>query len=100
MKEAQQAEALRLADELQQAVQSYPQRSEEEPGGYCSEQDQIMDFAASELRRQHARILEIEAALSMMYEFFEPNAWGSSENKREALEAASNALGITQEKQG
>lgn len=49
-------EALRLADALEQSVQCYPQMSEDEPGGYYSEIDQTMDFAAAELRRQHAEI--------------------------------------------
>lgn len=57
-------EALRLADWLQAAVQIFPQRSEDEPGGYASEVDQIMDEAAAELRRQHARIADLEAQLS------------------------------------
>ena len=57
-------EALRLADWLQAAVQIFPQRSEDDPGGYASEVDQIMDDAAAELRRQHARIAELEAQLA------------------------------------
>ena len=57
-------EALRLADWLQAAVQIFPQRSEDDPGGYASEVDQIMDDAAAELRRQHARIAELEGHLS------------------------------------
>lgn len=48
--------ALELADWLQSAVQTYPQMSEDEPGGYCSELDQQIDFAASELRTQHAEL--------------------------------------------
>lgn len=47
-------EALRLADELQQLVQTYPQLSEDEAGGYMTEQDQIMDYAAAELRHLDA----------------------------------------------
>ena len=57
-------EALRLADWLQAAVQIFPQRSEDDPGGYASEVDQIMDEAAAELRRQHARIADLEAQLA------------------------------------
>ena len=49
-----QPKALRLADWLQAAVQIYPQRSEDDPGGYASEVDQVMDEAAAELRRLHA----------------------------------------------
>lgn len=44
-------EATRLADALTSVVQTYPQMSEDEPGGYCSEVDQIMDEAAALLRR-------------------------------------------------
>jgi hypothetical protein len=64
MTEAEQPEALRLADWLQNAVATYPQVSEDEPGGYCQEVDQVMDEAAAELRRQHARIAELEQQLS------------------------------------
>lgn len=60
MTDKTQPEALRLADWLQAAVQAYPQMSEDEPGGYASEVDQIMDEAAAELRRQHTRIAELE----------------------------------------
>jgi hypothetical protein len=49
-----QPNALRLADDLQSAVQTYPQISQDEPGGYCRQEDQLMDEAAAELRRQHA----------------------------------------------
>lgn len=64
MTEAKQPESLRLADRLQNAVATYPQLSEDEPGGYCGEVDQVMDESAAELRRQHARIAELEAQLS------------------------------------
>jgi len=50
-------EAVRLADWLQAAVQTYPQVSADEPGGYCSEMDQMIDQAAAILRR----IPELEA---------------------------------------
>jgi hypothetical protein len=50
-------EAVRLADWLQAAVQTYPQVSADEPGGYCSEMDQMIDQAAALLRR----IPELEA---------------------------------------
>lgn len=63
MTDNKQPEALRLADWLQAAVQTYPQMSEDEPGGYASEVDQIMDEASDELRRQHTRIAELEAQL-------------------------------------
>lgn len=49
-----QPEALRIADDLQAAVHIYPQMSEDEPGGYATEVDQVMDEAAAELRRLHA----------------------------------------------
>lgn len=58
-----QPEALRLADALHAAVQTYPQTSEEEHGGYCTEQDQLMDAAATELCIQHARIADLETQL-------------------------------------
>ena len=40
-----------LAALLQSAVKTYPQMSEDEPGGYCTAEDQLMDEAAAELRR-------------------------------------------------
>ena len=49
-----QPNALRLADDLQSAVQTYPQMSEDEPGGYCRQEDALMDDASAELRRLHA----------------------------------------------
>ena len=55
------SEALRLADWLQGAVATYPQVSECEPGGYCSELDQRLDEAVTMLRTQAARIAELEA---------------------------------------
>ena len=58
-----QPNALRLADRLQAHVATYQQLSEDEPGGYASEMDQAMDEAAAELRRQHARIAELESEL-------------------------------------
>lgn len=54
-------EALRLAEWLQSAVQTYPQMSEDEPGGYCTEVDQVMDQAAALLRQQAERIAELES---------------------------------------
>lgn len=63
MTDKTQPEALWLADALHGAVQMYPQTSEDEPGGYCTEQDQLMDDAATALCVQHARIAELEAEL-------------------------------------
>lgn len=63
MTDKTQPEALRLADALHGAVQMYPQTSEDEPGGYCTEQDQLMDDAATALCVQHTRIVELEAEL-------------------------------------
>lgn len=40
------------------------------------------------------RIAELEHALSYMYEFFQPHAWGSSDNRADALEEARKALGL------
>ena len=57
-----QPEALRLADWLQNAVSTYPQVSEDEPGGYCQEVDQVMDEAAAQLRRLHAQVAALTAA--------------------------------------
>jgi hypothetical protein len=61
----EQTKAQRLADWLQAAVQTYPQMSEDEPGGYCTEVDQIMDESAAELRRLDAAL---DAALAKVQE--------------------------------
>jgi len=60
------SEALRLADWLQGAVATYPQVSECEPGGYCSELDQRIDEAVALLRTQAARIAELEAEVERL----------------------------------
>lgn len=61
MTDTTQPMALRLADWLQAAVQIFPQRSEDDPGGYASEVDQIMDEAAAELRSLHAELETLRA---------------------------------------
>ena len=60
-----QPKALRLPADLQSAVQTYPQMSEDEPGGYCRQEDALMDDAATELRRLHAQNAQILEALRM-----------------------------------
>ena len=40
------------------------------------------------------RVSDLESALSSMYEFFQPNAWGSAYNRADALEDARRALGL------
>lgn len=57
-------EVIRMADDLDQNVQIDQQTSEDEPGGYRSELDELMADAASTLRSQHAHIAELEAMLS------------------------------------
>ena len=57
-----QPEALRLAQYLFESAQFHPQLSEDEPGGYASEFDMVLDEAAAELRRLHevnAELVEI-----------------------------------------
>jgi len=61
------SEALRLSDWLQGAVATYPQVSECEPGGYCSELDQRIDEAVALLRTQAARIAELERLCDATY---------------------------------
>lgn len=51
----------------------------------------VLDPETAQLQ---ARVAELEAALSLMYEFHKPMAWGSETNKREALEEARKALGV------
>ena len=70
------SEALRLADWLQGAVATYPQVSECEPGGYCSELDQRLDEAVTMLRTQAARIAELEAEVDRLRKPLSPErAW-------------------------
>lgn len=64
MTDTKQPEALRLANCLQDHVVTYPQLSEDEPGGYCGEVDRVMDESAAELRRLHARVQELERAVA------------------------------------
>lgn len=45
-----QQEAVRLIRAISDCVQTHPQLSEDEPGGYCTEADQLMDEAAALLR--------------------------------------------------
>lgn len=59
----QKDEVIRMADYLDQNVQIAPQTSEDEPGGYRSELDELMADAASTLRSQNARITKLEAML-------------------------------------
>ena len=51
--------AEQLADYPQAAVVTYPRMSEDDPGGYRSHEDQLMDEAAAELRRldHNSRVL-------------------------------------------
>ena len=55
MSDKQLPKALQLAELMQAAVQTYPQQSEDEPGGYCTQVDQLLDEAAAELIRLDAR---------------------------------------------
>lgn len=56
-------DVLRLAEELREAVETYPQMSEDEPGGYCSKQDYLLDSAAIALRQMCAELDSIESAV-------------------------------------
>lgn len=66
---SEQPEALRLAYWLQNAVQTYPQMSEDEPGGYYTQIDQVMDESAAELLRLHALCEEMGEALEGLERF-------------------------------
>jgi hypothetical protein len=58
-----QPEALRLADDLYVSVRFYPQEGPDEPGGYESEFDMVLDQAAAELRRLHEVNAELVESL-------------------------------------
>jgi hypothetical protein len=70
--------ALRLAEALEDAVQTYPQYSEDEPGGYLTEQDQLMALAADELRRQHAEIQRLRADSERFHWLMRNPTWSVS----------------------
>jgi hypothetical protein len=61
------AEALRLAEYMRGMVQTYPQMSEDEPGGYCTEVDQCMDQAIA-LLREYAALLQAQQPVACMVE--------------------------------
>ena len=60
---SKQPEALHLADTLQSWVETYSQMHEDNPGGYISEIDELMDKSAIELRRLHEANQEMINAL-------------------------------------
>ena len=75
-----QPEALRLAQYLFESAQFHPQLSEDEPGGYASEFDMVLDEAAAELRRLHevnAELLEALKRLSL-YVAYNGDDWGNA----------------------
>lgn len=55
--------ASELAIDMRSAVQTYPQMSEDEPGGYCTQADQLMDEVANELERLERVNAELVEAL-------------------------------------
>lgn len=55
--------ASELAIDMRSAVQTYPQMSEDEPGGYCTQADQLMDEVADELERLERVNAELVEAL-------------------------------------
>lgn len=77
------AEALRLAEYMRGMVHTYPQMSEDEPGGYCTEDDQCID-QASALLREYATLLQAQPAEAKHIQRLE------SEN--EAMQAKIDAL--------
>jgi hypothetical protein len=48
-------------------VQTYPQMSEDEPGGYCTEVDQCMDQAIA-LLREYAALLQAQQPITYIIE--------------------------------
>ena len=48
----------------------------------------------AEFKRIQDKASDMENALSCMYEFFQPHAWGSAYNRADALEDARRALGL------
>lgn len=64
-----QPEALRLADDLYVSVRFYPQEGPDEPGGYESEFDMVLDQAAAELRRLHEVNAELVEVLQEINEW-------------------------------
>lgn len=69
-------------------------------GYFSSERQAILAWntrsdaaAQAEIARLRGRVAELEAALSGMVEFFQPHAWGSGDNRADALREARKALG-------
>lgn len=69
-----QREAVRLIRAIADCVQTHPQLTEDEPGGYCTEADQLMDEAAALLRiwsvdieRKDALLRQALAVLNTAY---------------------------------
>lgn len=58
-----QQEAVRLIRAIADCVQTHPQLSEDEPGGYCTEADQLMDEAATLLQAWSVDIERKDALL-------------------------------------
>lgn len=81
------AEALRLAEYMRGMVHTYPQMSEDEPGGYCTEDDQCMD-QASALLREYATLLQAQPAEAKHIQRLE----AENEMLRESLKDADNEL--------
>jgi len=48
----------------------------------------------AEFKRIQDKASDMENALSGMYEFFQPHAWGSEDNRVDVLEEARKALGL------
>ena len=59
---------MRVADALSVCVKTYPQLSEDEPGGYVEEFDQLLDEAVGLLRTQHAEIADLETMNAQLRE--------------------------------
>lgn len=66
-------------------------------GGYVQavEGGSWVDFEEHqrEAAQLQSRVAELEGALRSMYENFQPHAWGSPDNKRDALAEAREVLG-------
>lgn len=59
--------------------------------GYYGD-DQMRAYALSHAESLRAEVARLRNALSEMVEFFEPDAWGSSTNRADALAGARAAL--------
>lgn len=88
-------EAIRLAGLLDNWIDTYPQASEDEPGGYATEFDQLLGETQAELRRLHAENESLKARNEvqfLMVTDLRQQAKADEELMREVFDALGDTL--------